>query len=76
MTRWEYCVVHVVQYREGGDPNLETRELLSITLPGAARTSVSHPLGSIGLLNQLGAEGWELVQVAANGIYLKRQIAG
>ncbi len=76
MPHWEYCVVHVALYRDGADPTGEPRELLSITLPGARSTSTSHPLGSIGLLNQLGAEGWELVQVAANGIYLKRQTRG
>jgi hypothetical protein len=76
MPNWEYCVVHVALYREGNEANAEPRELLSITLPGAARAAASHPLGSIGLLNQLGAEGWELVQVAANGIYLKRRTRG
>jgi hypothetical protein len=76
MAHWEYCIVHVVLYRDGSEPAGEPRELLSITRPGAQRAPASHPLGSIGLLNQLGAEGWELVQVASSGMYLKRQVAG
>jgi hypothetical protein len=68
--RWEYCAVSVTIYDEGsgGGP----QELLQIRLPGAHQTSVSHPFGSIGLLNQLGADGWELVDVEAGNFYLKR----
>ncbi len=72
MQRWEYCVVHVALYREGSDN--EERELLSISLPGAARTSVSHAHGSVGLLNQLGSDGWELVQVSSARLHLKRAL--
>ena len=73
MNKWEYCGVHVVaEYREGsGGP---TRELLEIKLPGADRASASHPFGSIGLLNQLGSEGWELVDVESGTFYLKRPL--
>jgi hypothetical protein len=72
MHRWEYCVVDVTTYREGsgGAP----REFLEIRLPGAHRASVTHAFGSAGLLNQLGSEGWELVDVESGSFYLKRQV--
>ena len=41
--------------------------------PGAHRASVTHAFGSVGLLNQLGSEGWELVDVESGAFYLKRQ---
>jgi hypothetical protein len=72
MQKWEYCLVQVTQYREGSDPG-HVRELLYVTMPGANKTSASHPLGSLGLLNQLGAEGWELVDVEPTGFYMKRK---
>jgi hypothetical protein len=70
MTRWQYSVVTVELYREGTGGG--TRELLSITRPGQQRTSISNPLGLVGLLNQLGADGWELVDVESGNFYLKR----
>jgi hypothetical protein len=73
MTTWEYCAVDVVLYREGSEPDV-VRELLYIRKPGASRTSITNALGSIGLLNQLGAEGWELVDVESGTFYLKRPI--
>jgi hypothetical protein len=47
---------------------------LFIRKPGAARTSITNALGSVGLLNQLGKEGWELVDVESGTFYLKRPI--
>jgi hypothetical protein len=70
METWEYCAVSLVTYREGSG---ETHELLTITFPGAHPESIKNPFGLIGLLNQLGADGWELVDVEAGVFYLKRQ---
>ena len=47
-------------------------ELLSIRLPGAHRTNVTNPYGLVGLLNQLGTKGWQLVDVESGTFYLKR----
>jgi hypothetical protein len=70
-TKWEYCAVDVTTYNDGtGGPSLE---LLHIRRPGAHTVSVSNPYGSIGLLNQLGSEGWELAEVENGTFYLKRQ---
>ena len=70
MTRWEHCVVDVIEYREGdGSPPLE---LLEITLPGVPRAGTAHPLGVVGLLNDLGDQGWELVDVESRRYFLKR----
>ncbi len=70
MQKWEYCAVHVAMYREGsGGPALE---LLEITLPGAHRASVSNAYGLMGLMNQLGSEGWELVDAESGTFYFKR----
>lgn len=72
MQKWEYCAVYVTTYREGtGGPPIE---LLEISLPGAHRTSATHAFGSVGLLNQLGSEGWELVDVESGAFYLKRRL--
>ena len=71
MQHWEYCAVSVTMYSEGSGG--EPLELLHIRLPGAHKTSISHPYGLVGLLNQLGTEGWELVDVEAATFYLKRQ---
>ena len=70
MQQWEYCSVDVTLYREGSSGG--TRELLHITLPGAHPASASNAFGLIGLLNQLGSEGWELVDVDGRTFYLKR----
>ena len=71
MHRWEYCSVIVTIYIDGsgGGP----QELLEIRMPGAHKTSATHSYGSIGLLNQLGSEGWELVDVEGGTFFLKRQ---
>ncbi len=69
MPKWEYCVVSVEIYREGSG---RIHELLYITRPGKARASITNPLGALGLLNKLGGEGWELVDVEAGSFYLKR----
>ena len=70
MHNWEYCAVSVAIYNEGtgGGP----QELLSIRLPGAHSKSVTNTYGLVGLLNQLGAQGWELVDVESGTFYLKR----
>jgi hypothetical protein len=70
MARWEHCVVHVIEYRRGdGSP---PQELLEITMPGARVEGTSHPFGLVGLLNQLGEQGWELVDVEGRTHFLKR----
>jgi hypothetical protein len=71
METWEYAAIGVALYREGSGGG--TRELLTLTLPGAHPSSASHPFGLIGVLNQLGTEGWELVDVEAGTFYLKRR---
>ena len=70
MNKWEYSVVSVAIYDEGsgGGP----QELLSIRLPDAHSKSVTNKYGVVGLLNQLGAQGWELVDVESRRFYLKR----
>ena len=71
MHKWEYCALHVTIYREGsGGP---ARELLEITLPGAHKASVSNPYGPMGMMNELGSEGWELVDAESGTFYFKRQ---
>ena len=52
----------------GGEPH----ELLQLRRPNQHKTSITHPFGLIGLLNQLGGEGWELVDVELGVYYLKR----
>ena len=74
MQKWEYCLAQVVEYREGNAPN-DVRELLYVTMPGANKSSVTHPMGVMGLLNKLGSEGWELIAVEPSGFYLKRKAA-
>jgi hypothetical protein len=71
MPSWEYCAVRVAAtYDEGsgGGPI----ELLSIKLPSTKWTAKSNTYGLIGLLNELGTQGWELVDVEAQTFYLKR----
>lgn len=70
MSRWEHCAVYVALYREGTGGG--TRELLSVQMPGEAQKSVTNPLGAIGVLNDLGSDGWELVDVEGSVFYLKR----
>jgi hypothetical protein len=71
MPNWEYCAIYVASYRDGSGGG--TQELLETKMPGAQRTSVSNTFGSIGLLNQLGNDGWELVDVEGATFYLKRE---
>jgi hypothetical protein len=42
-------------------------------MPGEPQKGVTNPLGVIGLLNELGADGWELVDVENSVWYLKRR---
>jgi hypothetical protein len=70
MKKWEYCVVNITTYREGsGGPPIE---LLFVTMPGAHQASATNAFGSVGLLNKLGSQGWELIDVEAGAFYLKR----
>ena len=71
MHTWEHCAVYVTLYSEGSSP-AEPQELLQIRWPNQHKTSISHPFGVIGLLNQLGGDGWELVDVENGVYYLKR----
>ena len=50
------------------------QELLELQMPGHPRESVQNPFGSVGLLNQLGSEGWELVDVEGRTFLLKRPL--
>jgi hypothetical protein len=68
---WEYCSVHTATYRDGTGI---TREVLTITLPGEHPAGAQNAYGLVGLLNHLGAEGWELVDVEASTFYLKRPL--
>jgi hypothetical protein len=72
MHRFEYCNVKVTLYREGSDPG-PARELLTLHLPGEAPKGVNEPAGLMGLLNALGSEGWELVDVESGTYWLKRR---
>ena len=62
--------MYVVLYRDGTGGG--TRELLSVQMPGEPQKSVTNSLGVIGVLNELGGDGWELVDVEASVFYLKR----
>jgi hypothetical protein len=35
---------------------------------------VTNAFGSLGLLNALGSEGWELVDVEGSAFYMKRKV--
>jgi hypothetical protein len=72
MHRYEYCNVKVALYREGGDPG-PAQELLTLQLPDVAPASVTAPFGVTGLLNKLGSEGWELVDVESGTYWLMRK---
>jgi hypothetical protein len=56
MSKWEHCAVYVALYRDGTGGG--TRELLSVQMPGEPQKGVTNPLGVIGLLNELGSDGW------------------
>jgi len=72
MHRYEYCRVNVSLYKEGSDSGPAT-EFLSLQLPGGQAASVTEPLGVTGLLNRLGADGWELVDVESGSFWLMRK---
>lgn len=74
MPKWEHCAVYVALYRDGTGGG--TRELLSVQMPGEPQKGVTNALGVIGLLNELGADGWELVDVENSVLYLKRPKKG
>ena len=46
----------------------------TINTLGKTRTGITNPLGVVGLLNKLGGEGWELVDVEGGSFYLPYQI--
>jgi hypothetical protein len=72
MQQWEYCAVYVSLYASGSGGGV--LELLELKLPGHQRESVQDPFGSIGLLNRLGQDGWELVDVEGGAFFLKRPV--
>ena len=72
MKKFEYCVVNVTFYRDG--TSNETLELLEVTMPGAHKASATNTFGSLGLLNALGSEGWELVDFEGGAFYMKRKV--
>lgn len=39
----------------------EVGEILYLTLPGTKAVLTTNPFGAVGLLNDLGAKGWEAV---------------
>jgi hypothetical protein len=71
MPKWDHCAVYVALYQSGtgGGP----QEILSVRMPGQPRKDVVNPLGVIGLLNELGHDGWELVDVEESVFFLKRR---
>jgi hypothetical protein len=75
MQKFEYCNVKVALHREGTDLG-PARELLTLHLPGAAPASVPVSTDLMGLLNQLGSDGWELVDFEAGVYWLKRPRKG
>ena len=69
MPKWEHCAVYVALYQSGtgGGP----QEILSVRMPGQPRKDVVNSLGVVGLLNELGHDGWELVDVKESVFSLK-----
>jgi hypothetical protein len=72
MQPWEYCAVYVTLYNSGSGGGVQ--ELLEVQMPGHHPESVQNTFGSVGLLNQLGASGWELVDVEGRTFFLKRPV--
>jgi len=72
MQRWEYCAVYVTLYASGSGGGVQ--ELLEVKMPGHHRESVQDAFGSVGLLNRLGSDGWELVDVEGTAFFLKRPV--
>ena len=73
MSTWEYCAVYLVatyMHGSGGEP----QELLKVKYPGAPAVDASNAFGAVGLLNELGKVGWELVDVETGTFYLKRRV--
>ncbi len=70
MPHWEYCLLQVIKYREGTDST--PRELYSVTRPNSQPTPIASSFGLAGVLNDLGAEGWRLVDVEAGTHYFER----
>ena len=72
MMTWEYCAIYVTLYTSGsgGGP----QELLEVKMPGHQREAVQDAFGAVGLLNRLGRDGWELVDVEGGAFFLKRML--
>jgi hypothetical protein len=68
---YEYASLHVVTIRTLEGPPIDT---LTLTRPGAEPAVVVNPLGHMGVLNQMGREGWELVDVQGETFYLMRKL--
>ena len=73
MRSWAYAIVRVTLFREGNS-NAPARELYSVSFPNQVPTAVDDAFGLPGVLNQLGSEGWELVDVESGAYYFKRPV--
>ena len=69
--RWEYCRLTVETLREGSG---EVTENIKVVLPGSkVEKKTGHGTGVVDVLNELGAEGWEVFDMSG-GIWLKRTL--
>ncbi len=68
--KWEYCNVRVTTFREGtGD----VTEQIEVILPGdKVEKKTGHGHGVVTVLNELGAEGWDVFEMGTT-IWLKRK---
>src|SRR5688572_28428241 len=68
--RWEYCHVRVVTHKDGSG---EVTEQIEVVLPGdRVEMKTGHGYGVVAVLNELGADGWEVFEMAP--IWLKRKL--
>jgi hypothetical protein len=71
MARWEYCKVIYTAVREGTGG---VDEMLAIHLPdGTARNERGTGNGMVTVLNELGADGWEVFNLTDRAAWLKRE---
>ena len=69
--QYEYCSLHVSTIRTLEGPPIDT---MTLTLPGGEPTVVTSALGHMGLLNQMGGDGWALVDVESDTFYMMRKL--